>query len=666
MSLIIAEKPSAGRRISQILSSSSPKTLEKNVYEADDHVIVPLRGHIIEVDFPSRFSNWQSANLNAMAESDLVYKPSVKSIQRKLKKFGKKADKCIVATDFDREGESIGKEAVNIIKEVNPDIDVKRARFSSLAPSDVEKAFNNLTELDKNLANSADSRREIDLIWGAVLTRFVSLVSNRLGKQFLSVGRVQTPTLAMIVERQKERDKFDPKDYWTLKAELRKDKKFKAEHKKKKFWKKEEVDKITKKLRKADKAQVKKLKKRKKSLKPPTPFNTTAFLRAASRIGLSPSQAINTAESLYQNGFISYPRTDNTQYPKSLGLKKILKKFTEHAQFKNQAKELLSQKKIKPTKGKKKSTDHPPIHPVELANKKSLSNRQWKVYKLIVSRFFATVAPKAVLNTVRADFNIEGENFFSRGRTFLKKGWKKYYPYSKTRIIELPELKKNDEVNIEKIIRKKKQTKPPKKYSPSALIKKMEDKNLGTKSTRPSIINKLQGRRYIKGYKKYTPTNIAKAVVNTLDNHVEEITQPKMTSKLKKEMEQISEGKKSMEEVVGDSRNMLSEVLDEMVKEKGRIGEELKKAIQESNVIAECECGGNLRVIRSKKSGKRFVGCSNYPKCKKSYPLPQKGGMKALDEKCEECGAPKVKILRGKKTFEMCLNPDCKTKEDWK
>ncbi|MCD6522713.1 MAG: DNA topoisomerase I [Candidatus Diapherotrites archaeon] len=668
MRLIIAEKAIAARRIAEILSKGKMKEIKHgsiSLFDIGNNTIVfPLRGHILNVDYPEQYNDWRKINLHQLVDAPLQYKPAAHNIVKLLKHYAPKVTHITIATDYDTEGESIGREAIRIITEINPDVKVDRAKFSAITPEEVEHAFKHLVDFNQNLADAADTRREIDLIWGAVLTRFISLTSGRLGNQFLSVGRVQTPTLAMIVDRDKERKAFKPKTYWVLSAIFHKDIDFEATHKTDKFWEKPEQ--IYKKLKSAKYGIVTKITKREKKLKPPTPFNTTEFLRAASAIGITPSKAMDIAEQLYQSGLISYPRTDNTHYPPSIKIKSILKMFSEHKEFGDPAKKILSQKKIVPTKGKKKTTDHPPIHPVGLASRKSLDVHSWKIYELIVRRFFATLAPDCRLNTIRAEIDVEKEPFVANGQTIIDAGWKEFYPYSTVKESILPELSRGEEVLLKKLNLLEKQTKPKPLYTPASLIKEMEAKNLGTKSTRPEIIKKLISRHYIHGTKNYTPTDIAIAVINALEKHAPDITSPKMTAELEREMEQIENGKKKKEHVVKDSRKMLEKVLKELSNNYMGIGEELRTAAVDTSVVGKCKCGGDLRIITSKKTKKRFVGCTNYPKCNVSYPLPQRGKAIPTGKICEKCGTPIVKIILGKRSYEMCLDVNCETKKNWR
>ncbi len=243
--IIVSEKPIAGEQISKILSGGKYTSKKDkgspsfNFSSSDfgDVILIPLKGHISDVDFPKDATNWYKTDVKVLAkETKILYLEKEKAIISLLKKEAKGAQKAIIATDADREGESIGKEAATYLKEGNPKIEIKRAYFSAITKEELSESFSNLKELNYNLADAADARREIDLVWGAVLTRFLSLSTKSTGKSFLSVGRVQSPTLAKIVEKELEIESFKPEAYWEIEVMLEKEKeKFKAYHKKDRF-----------------------------------------------------------------------------------------------------------------------------------------------------------------------------------------------------------------------------------------------------------------------------------------------------------------------------------------------------------------------------------------------------------------------------------------------
>ncbi len=665
MKLVVAEKPIAARRIAVILSDGNMQVEKKNGVEYfvfGETVVIPMKGHILDVAFPEKYGNWRTTDLFELAKAELEYIPTHENITVLLKELGKEASELIIATDYDREGESIGKEAIQIILSVNPKIRIKRARFSAITKEEILHAFEQLAEFDENLADSADSRREIDLLWGAVLTRYISLTSGRVGNSFLSAGRVQTPTLSLIVQREKEIRSFIPEDYWVPEITCEKNGiVFTATHKE--IWKKQELKSFPKSI---SRAEVVSVSKRKTETKPPTPFNTTDFLRAASLLGFSPAHAMSIAERLYMNGYISYPRTDNTVYPESIKLEDILQQISFSREFGELAKRVLSQEKIVPTRGKKKTTDHPPIHPVGVASKKELSSQEWKIYELIVRRFLATLYKPLVAERTKAILNANGFEFVARGSVILEPGWFEMYHYSKIEENILPELSEGEVLKVRDFRIHKKQTKPKPRYSAASLIKEMEKLGLGTKSTRAEIIQKLINRTYIRGKKSFEPSNISYAVIDVLEEYVPDITKPDMTAKLEREMDLVEQGKKTKKEVVEESRDILLKILAKLLENQEEISDKLKTALRSDKILGKCpSCGGELMILRSRR-GKRFVGCTGFKNgCNVTAPLPGKGSLEPTGTVCDYCGYPVIRVRFKKgRPWLLCINPNCPSKRD--
>lgn len=668
--MIIAEKPIAAERIAEILSGGKKKTfLNRGVecHELDGSIVIPMKGHILEVDFPESYRSWQKTELGALVDAPVNYEPNQKQIADVISEVGKSADELVIATDYDREGESIGKEAVTLVTKVNPRVKIMRAKFSAITQTDLDEAFSKLSAFDDNLADSADSRREIDLIWGAVLTRLMSLSAGRLGNSYLSVGRVQTPVLSIIVDREKEIKAFKPEPYWTVFLECMKGReKFLAFYEEDKLFDKKKADSLLGK--KHDSAKVKALTKKEMRMKPPTPFNTTEFMRAAALLGYQPSNAMRVAEGLYMNGYISYPRTDNTVYPKSLDIRALLQKFAKTKEFGDMARKLLQQKELVATEGKRKSTDHPPIHPVEIPPMEKLGSQEKKIYALVVHRFLATLGKDSVIETLKVDLDYGGENFVARGKIVLDEGWREYYPYSKTEDVILPKLAENETVAVDGIKSEAKETKPKPRWSAAALIKEMENLNLGTKATRAEIIQKLINRGYVKGRSSFIPSEFAYAVIESLEKYSKGITKPEMTAQLEEEMNLVEKGEKKKDEVVGDSRNMLMKVLNEMLPAREEIGKTIKSAISAEKNVGPCpSCGKELRIIRTRR-GTRFVGCSGYKDgCRTGFPLPRFGNISVIrDKTCDTCHMAVIEVKYPKRRpFTMCINHQCASKADW-
>ncbi len=659
MHLIITEKEIAARRIAGILANgnASVRKIEGiNVYEFDGASIVGLSGHILGVDFPEELKNWSTVDPAKLISAPIIHVQTKKRIVSAIKKLAKTASKVTIATDYDREGELIGVEALGIILEVKKveELLVERVRYSAITSSEIKRAFASPAKVDFSLASAAETRQKIDLVWGAALTRFISISAKRYGKEFLSVGRVQSPLLAILVQREREIQNFKPEQYFEIIAHLRNGGEFTARHEKGRIKDKNEAVGIVARLGKE--GVVVESRRELISDKPPAPFNTTEFLSAAARLGFSAANAMRIAEELYINGYISYPRTDNTVYPPSLDCKAIISMFHE-SDFAEYARALLAKAELRPTRGKREATDHPPIHPASVAKRADFSDESWKIYELIVRRFFATFAEPAKWDTIKLLIDISQEKFNASGSKIIEQGWRWCYPYYAPREKIIPALKAGDRVSVDKVELLEKQTEPPQRYTQSRLIKLMEELGLGTKSTRHEIIAKLFARGYVHG-NPMKPSKTALAVVTTLENYAKLIAKPEMTSKLEKDMDKIAEGAIEENTIVNESRSILQNVFKDLGEKKIDITNSLKEGMREDKIAGKCPRCGKELLIRKSKTG-QFIGCNGYPDCKFTLPLPKFGRVVFEDEKCQAHGIKNVKILmKGKKPWKLGC-PQC-------
>ncbi len=674
MKLIISEKEIAAKRIAGILSGNGQK--EEKVYGVpvyyikfgkDECAVIGLKGHILKVDFPMEYSNWFKVDPVDLIDAEIEKTPIHNKIVQALKKVAGDSSEVIIATDFDREGELIGYDAWQVALEKNNRLDAKRAKFSAITNSDIDSAFAKLEKLDLNLAFAGRARQDIDLIWGAVLTRFISLASYQVKENFLSVGRVQSPTLTLIVDREIEIGEFIATPYWVVNIKLKtdKDEEFETTHKKKRFLKKEKASKAFSKI--SDEGEVLDIKETIRNAASPAPFNTTTLIVSANSIGFTAAKTINIAENLYTNGFISYPRTDNTVYPASIDLKEITKMLSVSDSFADACKDVLKQSKITPSHGNKRTTDHPPIYPTFSVNRQSLSVEEWKLYELIVRRFLCTLLPPGQIKSITANINVNGEVFVANGSNIIKENWIRHYPYYKHEDVYIPNLVPGQKLKIIDREMLDKETKPPARYTQGKLVEKMEELGLGTKATRHTIVQTLINRGYIRG-NPLVPSEKAIAVVKILKKHAERISSPDMTSELEIDMDGIARGDETKDEVVEKSRKMLRDVMVNLKNVKADISQEIKKAVKEDFIIGKClekDCDGNLIVRISKKSKKRFIGCSAYPKCTSTFSLPQLGMILTTKDKCKHCDYPIIRIItKGRKPWDLCINSDCPGKDE--
>ena len=667
--LIVTEKLNTAVRIASILSAGKMKRAKIGrvptfSFPRDGHdvTVVGMRGHILNLDYPDEFNDWSHTDLRRLVWVEPVKKVTEPAFVDALKELARGVDEVIVATDFDREGELIGTEALDVIRQVSPDVAVRRARYSSLTRAEIEESFANLAELDVPLAESAESRQVVDLAWGAALTRFISLASKQLGKDFLSVGRVQSPTLALIVNREREIEDFAPQDFWTVAATFDKaGSTFPAGHEKGRFWVQGEAEAARERALAAKAGKVLEYTRNEREEWPPAPFNTTSFVAEANRLGYGAAQAMRIAESLYQSGWLSYPRTDNTVYPPTLSLKGVLQRL-EESELAAEAKELLAQEKIRARRGPVEATDHPPIYPTGGAKKSDIKRQDhWRIYELVARRFLATVAPSSIVEVSEAKLDAGGETFAADGYVVKDPGWRKYYPYWTVRESALPALAVGEDVPVVDVAARKDQTQPPPRYSQGNLIQEMEKLSLGTKSTRHEIIQKLYDREYVEG-KVIRPTGSGKALIGALEVHAEKITQPEMTAHLEQDMDEIARGVRTQKEVVTESQRMLEEVVEILQKNEAAIGQEIEAALKEQNYVGPCnKCGQGTLVVLKSRRGRRFLGCDRYPACRNTHPLPQIGIILSGEQPCPACGSPMIKLIDRGKTEIFCVASECPT-----
>jgi len=612
-------KQTRGRADPKVLNVTIREYIDKkdngvNTYRFDDVIALGLRGHVVEIDFEPGYSNWRSETNTprTLIDAGIIKKATEKKIVNLIKKLAKKADLVTIATDYDREGELIGKEVYEIVRNVSKDVQINRTRFSAITPPEIINAFTNPAKIDFDLAAAGEARQIIDLIWGASLTRFISIAAKRGGSNILSVGRVQSPTLAMIVDREKEIEAFIPKPYWMLSVDTEKSgQTIEARYTNGKFWEYTPAKEAEE--RTQEPLEVIEIKEGTKNDRAPTPFDTTGFIVAAARLNLSAANAMRIAEELYMNGQISYPRTDNTIYPASLDLKEILEKLLK-SPFKREVQWVQAHQRTEPTRGKKSSTDHPPIHPTGAAKKEQMDERHWKVYELVVRRFLATLSPDAKWKTIKCMLDASGESYTATGSRLAEEGYRHVYTYSGAKDNILPELSVGEKLPINSVNLEEKATQPPPRYSQSKLIQEMEKLGLGTKSTRHEIIGKLVSRRYIEDT-PLKPSLVGMAVIESLESHAELITKPDMTQTLESHMNKIKSSLLSRDGVVDESRKMLHQVFNELEANEVLIGEEIMERTDEERILGKCPvCGHNLRIMRTKGMS-QFIGCSGYPEC---------------------------------------------------
>jgi DNA topoisomerase-1 len=257
-----------------------------------------------------------------------------------------------------------------------------------------------------------------------------------------------------------------------------------------------------------------------------------------------------------------------------------------------------------------------------------------------------------------------GEPLISGGTVVTQEGWLAVYPYGRRPDEEMPSLSEGQEVKVEAKDLLAKETQPPGRYGQGRLIRLMEDLGLGTKATRPSIIQNLYDRGYVHD-DPLVPTETGIAVAQALKDFASEIATHEMTAELERSMDEISEGKTSKDVVVDESRDVLRRVYEHLENSEEEFADIVWGGIRGDETLGKCpESGHNLIVRRNRKSGKRFVGCEGYPECRVTYPLPQRGDIIPLGTQCDVCGSPEIKVLGKKRPWVTCINMDCPKKQE--
>ncbi|MFX1262142.1 MAG: DNA topoisomerase I [Promethearchaeota archaeon] len=680
----MSEKPTAAKRIAQALDESgAPKEVKQrgaSYFECnrtgDNLIVVYALGHLFELRQTEK--GWKYPRLSAewVPRYEVDKKATgIKPIIRLIKNLSKDIDQYVIATDFDIEGSLIG--YLTLAYACKTDAGkAKRMIFSTLTKAELERAYDNMSDtLDFPMIEAGAARHEVDWLYGINLTRALTLAIKEASGWFkiVSTGRVQGPTLALVAERDQSINSFVPTPYWTiLTLGVLNGHELELEYSKKRIAVKKEALAIADDL-KGESGIVDGINSKRNTQTPPVPFNLSGLQSESYRhFGFKPSRTLAIAQKLYLEALISYPRTGSQKIPSSINVREILDNLSKHKKYAVLAKQVLVAGNLTPAQGKKDDPAHPAIHPTGARPAKRLTPSETKVYDLIVRRFFALFGENAVKESIRADISCKDHLLYARGLKILRRGWMDYYePYVKLNERILPTIAEGDSVHLESVREEGRFTSPPPRFNPSSLLKILEKENLGTKATRSSIVDSVRSRGYTLG-DKFELSTLGYALHETLSQYVPKILSAEFTRRLEEEMQGILEDRLDRERVLSHAREDLQELLGVFQSQEESIGKTLVNGLQrywkESEEIGPCpKCGvGKLVIIRSPRTGKRFVGCTQYKDggCDQTYPLPQKGSILPLNKKCPYCGHHMIKIS-GRRPWETCVNwTECPGRQD--
>ena len=685
--LIVTEKPDAANRIATALDAEGKprKSLANGVpyyqaYRDGEIVVVPALGHLYTVAGKQKSSrgypvfDYQWVPLYQAQRGASRIRVWLKVIAE----LAADAEGFVDACDFDIEGSIIG---YTILKYAcgGRETSAKRMKYSTLTEEELQESYAHLLPtLDFALVEAGLTRHEVDWLYGINLSRALTQAAKASSGQYatLSTGRVQGPTLKFLEEREKAINAFVPTPYWTVTAKISiDDEAYEVEYEKT-LESLAEATAVKEGCRtkegKIDAVTVKEF-----AENPPLPFDLGALQSEAYRIfRYSPMRTSNIAQHLYLAALISYPRTSSQKLPPAIGYQTILKKLSKASVYAKHAAELLQKPVLKPIEGKKVDSAHPAIYPTGNLPKKPLDAAERNVFDLIVKRFLAVFGEPAIRQSINVAVDIKGFLFgFGASRT-LREGWLRYYkPYMQFKDVVLPPLTEGKPVAVKRVAVNDHFTKPPARYNPRSLLEKMEREEIGTKATRAATIQTLSDRKYVHGADSLVVSDLGFEVVDVLSKYCPTVVSPEMTRALEEQMDAIQQGKETKMRVLEQAVATLKPVTATLKENEAAVGAQLSQALQkarlEERVIGACpKCAdGKLVILHSKKSGKRFVGCTNYfeGKCKAAYPLPQSGTVKPLGRSCSSCGAPTVAVYaRGRRPWRLCLNPECPSKGEHK
>jgi len=581
----------------------------------------------------------------------------------KLKRLAKKCEKVYLATDPDREGEAI---SWHLAKVLNIDESEScRIEFNEITKNAIKNAIKSPRKINTSLVDAQQARRVLDRLVGYE----ISPILWRKVKWGLSAGRVQSVSLRMICDREKEINEFIPKEYWTIDCSLMKkgDKKafivkllsFKG--KKLEITSEEESNNILKELDTGD-YSIKQVKKSNKNKNPLPPFTTSTLQQDAYRkLNFATRRTMSIAQQLYEGidvkghgtiGLITYMRTDSVR-------------ISEEAQV--AAREFVGSKYGKDYvpkepriyKGKKNAQDaHEAIRPtyVEITPeeiKGSLSAEQYKLYSLIWTRFVASQMTSCILNATSVDV-VNGDYLFrANGSTISFDGFMKVYEYASEEEEgegTLPELSTEDELVKKNIDKKQHFTQPSARYSEATLVKTLEENGIGRPSTYAPIVSTLLDRKYVEREKKtLKPTELGVIVNNIMSEYFKQVVDVEFTAEMESNLDNVEEGKECWNQVVDEFFKPLKEAIDIAEKEVSKI------TIEDKVSDVPCDKCGKLMVIKQGRFGD-FLACPGYPDCKNTKPIVEE-----LDVSCPKCGGDILarKSKKGKKFFGCSTYPQC-------
>lgn len=668
------------QRVAEVLSDGGAQSsvvngvrIFKFVSDGEDFVVCSARGHVYAISdpfleravYPIFDVEWYPANL---VEEKNTGASCVIEVIRKL---AKGATKFVNACDFDPEGETIGS---NILRYAcgGKEREAFRAKFSTLTKADVVDAFKQAKpQLGLGPARAGRARHFIDFVWGVNLSRVLSQSALNSGRMYrtISIGRVQGPTLAFLVERELEIRKFTPSPFWKIRGTFEGNgMQFTAEYSKMRVASKSAAEKVRVACRNND-GIVTSVVRKVVQVSPPAPFSTGDLQREAYKaFRFSPSQTLQVAEKLYLKALVSYPRTGSQCLPPSIDFRTILQGLERDNRYSKMARGILGGA-LNPARGSKMDSAHPAIHPTGEEPHGCMEQREAAVLDLVVRRFLASFGPPARKEMVTVRVSVGDHDFVLYGWKTMYLGWiGQYGRFAGDRDKKVPSVAEGERFRVVRVEIEEKLRQGPSRYNQSSLLERMESENIGTKATRADIISTLVSRGYVEG-SDMKVTDLGFAVFEAMEKYAPPILTTELTREIEEKIDKVEGGTMRDAELIRETVRLMADQLVGLNAKEDVVGRVIDAGLAAtggvSRVLGPCPLckSGHLNIIRSKKTNKRFVGCSNYSLgCRASAPLPQRGTMKPTTKVCPNCFWPIVYRMGGRRRWRFCVNPTCPAK----
>lgn len=647
MKLIIVESP------------TKAKTLTRFLKGGKDLVIEATYGHIR--DLPEKKLG---VNTRSDFEPDYVIPKRQEKKVKELQKIAKEAETIILATDPDREGEAIAFHVAYLLKKKNTKFE--RIVFHEITKQAIDKALKAPQEVNQNLVDAQQARRVLDRLVGYKLSPLLW----RKVRAGLSAGRVQSVTLKLVVDREKERNDYRAIEFWVFEAEVEteKSKRFtvaleKINGKKAEIGNQKEASVALAEL-KLSEYKISNVERKEAKRNPNPPFTTSTLAQTAvNRLGWSSKKTMMHAQKLYEQGLITYHRTDSLNISSD-----AIASVREYIEKNYGTKYLVTKTRIYKTKSKVAQEAHEAIRPTSVTKDKSSISQQTKLgrddarlYDLIWSRFVATQMESAIFDRTKIEVEAKASNhsgvnrytLIIRGEILKFDGYLKVIGINKSTQegVLLPEVRQKENLKLINVNTEQKFTQPPARYSEAGLIKKLESEGIGRPSTYAPIISNIQDRHYIeKEEGRFFPTKIGITVTDFLVEHFPDVLDLKFTALMEDKLDKIATGDAKWKEIIGTFYAPFKDTVNKVQTNAEKIKIPVEKTGEK---CPDCKTGDVI--IRMGRFGK-FLSCSKFPECKYTKNYKEKVGID-----CPKCGGEIIvrRTKKGKQFFGCSNYPDC-------